>query len=89
MISTPTAFRKPVITACGTKRTRKPILNRPIAVWITPIMSASVNTACSCWSAGTPYSALPTARDRAPVVEMCIIWELVKSAPMGVATIIV
>ena len=58
-----------------------------MASWIAPTMNASANTTCSFSSSGTPISEPPTARDRAPVVEMCIIWELVNSAPTGVATI--
>ena len=60
-----------------------------MASWIAPTMNASANTTCSFLSSGTPISEPPTASDRAPVVEMCIIWELVKSAPTGVATIMV
>jgi len=46
-------------------------------------------TACSLASGDDPPRELATAKDSALVVEMCINSELVKSAPMGVATIMV
>src|SRR5512140_994049 len=46
-------------------------------------------TACSFSVGDMPVSELATPRDKALVVEMCIISELVNSAPIGVAIIMV
>ncbi len=52
-------------------------------------MSARRKTACNLAEAGIPTNELAIPSDKALVVEICIISELVKSAPIGVAMIMV
>ena len=87
MINTATPFRKPVITALETKRTRKPSLNRPASNWITPTSSTSTTSASTLRSAGNSSSTTPAATDSAAVLDTFMNTELLKMAPTGTATI--